>query len=64
MSSRNDGRTFWAVPELLWGPRVISRRVPQFHLRAAALAPDLYLDITHARSSIIGCSRRYETRGR
>ena len=64
MSSRNDGRTLGSPRTVLWGPRVISRRVQQFHLRAAALAPDLYLDITHARSSIIGCSRRYETRGR
>ncbi len=41
--------TFLAFPELLSGPGVVRPRVLELHLVATALAPDLNLDVMHAR---------------
>ena len=40
-----------AFPELLWGPGVVRRRVPELHLVTTALAPDLNLDVVHVADS-------------
>lgn len=47
-----------ALPELLGEPGAAGFRVPQRHLRAAALAADLDLHIGHARDSIIANAER------
>ena len=47
---------FPAFPELLRGPHVVRPRVLEFHLVAAALAPDLNLDVVHGR--ILQCEVR------
>jgi len=40
---------FLAFPELLRGPSVVRPRILEFHVVAAALAPNLNLDVVHGR---------------
>src|SRR5919201_3076437 len=41
-----------AHPELVGRPRAAGGRIAQLHLRAAALTPDLNVDVAHAGDSI------------